>query len=84
MSLTNQTLEGTWEEIARHGERLAGQRVRLIILGGDPAGGDQTGPSPAEGSPIYFGMFPGSIETSDEEFRSAEFHGDPEDGLDWP
>src|SRR5207249_3838755 len=29
---TSQVLEGTWEEIARQGERLAGRRVRLEVL----------------------------------------------------
>ncbi len=29
---TRQILEGTWEEIARQGERLAGKRVRLEVL----------------------------------------------------
>ena len=27
-----QVLEGTWEEIVRHGEQLSGKRVRLTVL----------------------------------------------------
>jgi hypothetical protein len=36
---TRRILEGTWEEIAREGERLAGKRVRLEVLenGGENA-----------------------------------------------
>lgn len=34
-----QTLEGTWEEVARHAPELAGLRVRLIVL-------DSTSPPP--------------------------------------
>lgn len=30
--MSQQVLEGTWEEITRHGEELAGKRVRLTIL----------------------------------------------------
>ena len=30
--MSEQVLEGTWEEIARHGEELAGKRVRLTVL----------------------------------------------------
>lgn len=32
---------------------------------------------------MYFGMFKGDVEPTDEDFLSAEFHGDPDDGLDW-
>jgi hypothetical protein len=31
----------------------------------------------------YFGMFQGAKETTEAEFKEAEFHGDPDDGLDW-
>ena len=30
-------LEGTWEEIARHGPELTGRRVRLVVLEESPA-----------------------------------------------
>ncbi|MBE9064555.1 hypothetical protein [cf. Phormidesmis sp. LEGE 11477] len=33
---------------------------------------------------IYFGMFAGEGEgATEEDFKSAEFHGDEDDGLDW-
>jgi hypothetical protein len=28
-------------------------------------------------------MFKGATETTAEDFKEAEFHGDPDDGLDW-
>lgn len=31
--MSRQVLEGTWEEVARHAEELAGKRVRLIVIG---------------------------------------------------
>lgn len=33
----HQIIEGTWEEISHYASRLAGKRVRLLVLdGGDP------------------------------------------------
>ena len=50
-------------------------RGTLTSLGADPT-------SPGEGQ-IFFGMFSGDVEATDEDFASAEFHGDPDDGLEW-
>ncbi len=36
-----------------------------------------------EGRMIRFGMFPELLALTDEDFKTAEFHGDPDDGLDW-
>ena len=30
-----QVIEGTWEEVSRHADTLAGKRVRLTVLEGD-------------------------------------------------
>lgn len=77
----SQVLEGTWEEILRQADRLAGKRVRLTILEERPLpDSTQAGPS---GGRIYFGMFPQLGDLTEEDFRAAEFHGDPDDGLDW-
>lgn len=76
------TLEGTWEEIARQAEKLAGKRVRLTILG-DEWNGEASGDALCKERQMFFGMFRGDVEPTDEDFRSAEFHGDPDDGLDW-
>jgi hypothetical protein len=32
---------------------------------------------------MELGVFAGPIETSEEDFKLAEWHGDPDDGLDW-
>ncbi len=36
-----------------------------------------------KGQMIQFGMLPGLLALTDEDFKAAEFHGDPDDGLDW-
>jgi hypothetical protein len=76
-------IEGTWEEIARYAGELAatGKRLKLIV---------PTDETPSETLPearplgrAYFGMFKGATEATEEDFKEAEFHGDPDDGLDW-
>lgn len=47
-----------------------------------PDGSPDAGPREPS-VPIRFGMFSGPVETTEEDFRIAEFHGDPDDGLDW-
>lgn len=32
---------------------------------------------------LQFGKYAGGRETTEEDFKIAEFHGDPDDGLDW-
>jgi hypothetical protein len=78
-----QVIEGTWEEIARHGEELAasGKRLKLIIPSDETPSGARSEARPA--GRAYFGMFRGAKETTEEDFKEAEFHGDPDDGLDW-
>lgn len=34
--MSQQVLEGTWEEIARHAHELGGKRVRLTVFEEDP------------------------------------------------
>ena len=78
-----QVIEGTWEEIACHAEELAasGKRLKLIVPSdGTPSG---TGSEARPAGRAYFGMFKGVTETTEEDFREVEFHGDPDDGLDW-
>lgn len=36
-----------------------------------------------KGQMIRRGMFPELLALTDEDFKAAEFHGDPDDGLDW-
>jgi transcriptional regulator of met regulon len=73
------TLEGTWEEVALHADDFSGKRVRLTVLtGGAREASDFSGVN----SRMFFGMFKGQPVPTDEDFRSAEFHGDNDDGLD--
>ena len=70
-------LEGTWEEVRGHAEelKLNGRQVKLIV-------GDEPEEKP-RGRMITRGMFPQLQALTDEDFKAAEFHGDPDDGLDW-
>jgi hypothetical protein len=74
-------LHGTWEEIALYAEALKGRRL-TVIVNGPPEGDD--GKAPREPRYMFFGMFRGEGAITDEDFKEAEFHGDPDDGLDWP
>ncbi|MCC2669876.1 MAG: hypothetical protein K0Q72_2347 [Armatimonadetes bacterium] len=81
--MAHQVLEGTWEEISRQSQRFAGHRVRITILSEGQAGDVGHASGPTNRTFAYFGMFRGTSEPTEEDFRSAEFHGDPDDGLDW-
>jgi hypothetical protein len=78
-----QVIEGTWEEIARYAGKYAdsGKRMKLIIPP-DEVQSDAQPLTPPVGR-AYFGMFKGAVQATDEDFKAAEFHGDPDDGLDW-
>jgi len=78
-----QVIEGTWEEIACHARELAasGKRLKLIVPSDETQSGACSKARPA--GRAYFGMFKGAKETTEEDFKEAEFHGDPDDGLDW-
>lgn len=49
----------------------------------DAASDSQVGSTRPPNAQIQFGMFKGDIDTTDEDLKIAEFHGDPDDGLDW-
>jgi hypothetical protein len=68
-------LEGTWEEIASHAAEFNGHRLRVTIL--------PDGPQPGSNKITAKGMFPNLADITEEDFKIAEFHGDPDDGLDW-
>lgn len=75
-----QVIEGTWEEIARHAGELAasGKRLKLIVPADDTEG--EPLPETRPSGRVYFGMFKGAPEATEEEFKEAEFRGDPGDG----
>jgi hypothetical protein len=78
-----QVIEGTWEEIARHAKELAGSGKQLkLIIPSDETHTETRSEARLPGR-AYFGMFKGATEATEEDFKEAEFHGDPDDGLDW-
>ena len=72
--LNRSTIEGTWDEIARLGETFAGRRFRITVLPEDAA---------EASTQIIAGMFPEFKLLTDDDLKITEFHGDPDDGLDW-
>jgi hypothetical protein len=53
-------LEGTWEEILAHADKLAGRRVRVIVLLDEPASpSSEPGYSTAESLLKYAGTWEG-------------------------
>ena len=77
-----QVLEGAWEEVIRHGPELTGKRVRVTVLPDEARTARVERPSQHTRG-FYFGMFSGDPQPTEDDFRSAEFHGDPDDGLNW-
>jgi hypothetical protein len=82
MATQSQVLEGTWEEVREqfHGLKFSG-RVRVVVS--EQASAERQ-PAPATAPAyMYFGMFQGEKDVTEEDYKAAEFHGDPDDGLDW-
>jgi hypothetical protein len=73
-----QVIEGTWEEVQLHAQqlKLGGRHVKLIV-------GEGAGEKKPSGRMMTFGMFPQLKDLTEEDFKAAEFRGDPDDGLDW-
>ena len=79
------TIEGVYRdgrvELSETPEDAEERPVLVTFLKGDGVNGSAKA---AKGRMITFGMFAGPVETNEEDFRLAEFRGDPDDGLDWP
>lgn len=78
------TIEGVYKdgkiELSEDPKTVEEGRVLVTFL----IGGTTNGSAKAEtGQMITFGMFPELSALTDEDFKAAEFHGDPDDGLDW-
>ncbi len=59
-------------------------RVLITVLETGSQNNAEPAPEPPQkGQMIRFGMFPQLLALTDEDFKAAEFHGDPDDGLDW-
>ena len=81
------TVEGIYKqgkvELAEVPDGVEGSRVIVTFL---PNGNGANGVpviAPQKGEMLRLGMFPQLRELTDEDFKAAEFHGDPDDGLDW-
>ncbi len=82
------TVEGIYKngkvELLEHLKDVQEARVLITFL---ETGNGQSPPEPEpakKGQMMRFGMFPQLLALTDEDFKGAEFHGDPDDGLDWP
>lgn len=85
------TVEGIYKngkvELLEHLKDVQEARVLITFL--DKSTSNSNGQSPKEPEPtkkgkmMRFGMFPQLLALTDEDFKAAEFHGDPDDGLDW-
>jgi hypothetical protein len=84
-----QVLEGTWEEVRERLEAMPMARdrhVRVVVsddMREETEDVSLSPPAAGGGRMMTFGMFPQLKDITDEDIKSAEFHGDPDDGLDW-
>ena len=80
-------LEGTWDEVWQQIQQLPqmpfdkGQPLHVIISGETHAvtNGEGTQMNPSD--MLTLGMFPELLGLTDEDFKSAEYHGDADDDL---
>ncbi len=84
------TVEGVYKdgkiELTETPADTAESRVLVTFLRNGKShngNGALSAPPITKGQMMYKGMFAGPIETTEEDFKIAEFHGDPDDGLDW-
>ena len=79
------TVEGVYKdgliELAEKPGDLNESRVLVTFL--PESNGSAPKAAPRQGQMIYKGMFPQLLDLTEEDFKAAEFHGDPDDGLDW-
>jgi hypothetical protein len=68
-----QVYEGTWEEIAQHASEFIGRRVRLTIVNDESVDVDTSPQRQAETGHLYFGMFKGEPDVTEEDFKMAEW-----------
>ena len=79
------TVEGIYKEgkveLTEHPKDVQVARVLVTFLRDAQATVADEAPKP--GQMIYRGMFKTDRDITEEDFKIAEFHGDPDDGLDW-
>lgn len=78
------TVEGIYKdgkvELAETPPDIPTGRVLVTFLPDND--GEASSQSPTQGRRMTFGMFPQLRQLTDADFQAAEFHGDPDDGLD--
>lgn len=78
------TVEGIYKqgkvELAEVPEGVEGSRVLVTFLPPSANGAPAVG---KKGEMMREGMFAGPVQSTEEDFKLAEFHGDDDDGLDW-
>ncbi len=76
------TVEGIYKDgkVELSKAPVGNQERRVLVTFLDTGAANGSGKA-APGQMITFGMFAGPIETTEEDFKLAEFHGDPDDGL---
>jgi len=62
-------------ELAEVPQGIAESRVIATYL--------EAQPTLLAGQMIGFGMFAGTVQSTEDDFQTAQFHGDAEDGLSW-
>ncbi len=79
------TVEGVYKdgeiELSEKPDGLTASRVLVTFL--PESNGSSPKAAPKQGQMIYKGMFKTDRDLTEEDFKIAEFHGDPDDGLDW-
>jgi len=74
-----QAFEGIYKngsiELGEVPQGIAESRVIVTFL--------EAQPTPLAGQIIGFGMFAGIVQSTEDDFQTAQFHGDAEDGLSW-
>ena len=78
------TVEGVYKdahiELAEKPDDIREGKVLVTFLPNGTGKAAQT--PPKLGKMMYRGMFKTNVDITEEDFKIAEFHGDPDDGLD--
>jgi hypothetical protein len=78
------TVEGIYKdgqiELAEKPADFTDGKVLVTFLSNGHSKPVEALPKPGQ---IYRGMFKTDVDITEEDFKIAEFHGDPDDGLDW-
>lgn len=74
--LQPQVIQGSGEELARFLQRMKDKQNLLLIIPGEPPSNEIRENTNQTSDLIQFGMFPQLQGLTDEDFQSAEWHGE--------